>query len=218
KTLAFATEFSAIFGGNVTSDPSLPRSRMLPRKEHHTIDVVIREAIEAKSTDLIIIGERLKEPYSLTLVHLPSGPTASFRLSSIVTSKQLGKNCGSATNHPPELNMANFDTMLGLTVGRFLTNLFPFKPQFEGRQIVTFHNQRDFIFFRRHRYIFQGVTGGEKTKSTTSSAPSVRMQELGPRFTLKLMAIQKGTFDLTNGEYIWVRANSKMNTRKQFYC
>ena len=190
---------------------------MLPRQGYHTIDVVIKEAIEAKATDLIVVGERLKEPYSLTLIHLPNGPTAYFRLSSVISSKELGKHCGSATSHPPELNMANFDTMLGLTVGRFLTALFPFKPQFEGRQIVTFHNQRDFIFFRRHRYIFQGVSGGEQS-AMASSSPSVRMQELGPRFTLKLMALQRGTFDRTNGEYIWIRSNAKMNTRKQFYC
>lgn len=29
--------------------------------------------------------------------------------------------------------------------------LVPQVPEFEGRQVVTFHNQRDFIFVRRHR-------------------------------------------------------------------
>lgn len=31
--------------------------------------------------------------------------------------------------------------------------LFPPLPEFEGRQVVTLHNQRDFLFFRRHRYV-----------------------------------------------------------------
>ena len=30
------------------------------------------------------------------------------------------------------------------------------------------------------------------------------MQELGPRFTLKLRSLQKGTFDSKFGEYIWI--------------
>lgn len=30
--------------------------------------------------------------------------------------------------------------------------LFPQDPEFKGRRVVTFHNQRDFIFFRHHRY------------------------------------------------------------------
>ncbi len=30
------------------------------------------------------------------------------------------------------------------------------------------------------------------------------LQELGPRFTLKLRSLQKGTFDSKYGEYEWV--------------
>jgi len=37
--------------------------------------------------------------------------------------------------------------------------LFPQKPEFKGRRVVTFHNQRDFIFFRHHRYVFEEKKG-----------------------------------------------------------
>ena len=84
----------------------------------------------------------------------------------------------------------NFTTRLGHSVARMLAALLPHDPQFKGRQVVTFHNQRDFIFFRRHRYIFED----EK---------KARLQELGPRFTLKLQWVQKGTFDTKFGEYEW---------------
>lgn len=57
--------------------------------------------------------------------------------------------------------------------------LFPPVPEFEGRQVATFHVQRDFIFFRRHRYAF---------KSTEKTA----LQEIGPRFTLKLRWMKRG--------------------------
>ena len=30
------------------------------------------------------------------------------------------------------------------------------------------------------------------------------MQELGPRFTLKLRSLQRGTFDSKHGEFIWI--------------
>lgn len=57
--------------------------------------------------------------------------------------------------------------------------LFPPQPQFRGRQVVTLHNQRDFLFFRRHRYAF-------------ASATSAKLQEIGPRFTLKMRWLRKG--------------------------
>jgi ribosome production factor 1 len=42
----------------------------------------------------------------------------------------------------------NFGTRLGRRVGRMLGSLFHQEPQFRGRRVATFHNQRDFIFFR----------------------------------------------------------------------
>lgn len=50
-----------------------------------------------------------------------------------------------------ELILNNFTTLLGNSVGRLFGSLFPPQPQFRGRQVVTLHNQRDFLFFRRHR-------------------------------------------------------------------
>ena len=75
--------------------------------------------------------------------------------------------------------MNGFVTRLGHTVGRLFQTLFPPMPEFQGRQVVTLHNQRDFLFFRRHRYAFRSV---EK----------VQLQEIGPRFTLKLRSLKKG--------------------------
>jgi ribosome production factor 1 len=31
-----------------------------------------------------------------------------------------------------------------------LAALFHFEPEFRGKRAVTFHNQRDYIFFRHH--------------------------------------------------------------------
>eukprot|EP00116_Pleurobrachia_bachei_P003228 sb/3463490/ len=111
-------------------------------------------------------------------------------LTSVVLKKQL-KRHGNATTHRPEVILNNFSTRLGHSIGRMMGSLFHYDPQFRGRNCVTFHNQRDFIFFRRHRYVFKNNV-------------KVGLQELGPRFTLKLRRVQKGTFDTTTGEYEWM--------------
>ena len=78
--------------------------------------------------------------------------------------------------------------------------------QFKGRQVVTFHNQRDFIFFRQHRYIF------------SEDGKSARLQELGPRFTLKLKWLLVGPFEPTTGEYEWIHKRHDMDSsRRRFH-
>lgn len=83
----------------------------------------------------------------MLLVHLPDGPTAHFRLSNLKLGRDI-KGHGRATAHKPELILNHFDTRLGHRVGRMFASLFPQDPQFRGRRVVTFHNQRDFIFVR----------------------------------------------------------------------
>ena len=63
--------------------------------------------------------------------------------------------------------------------------------QFRSRRVITLHNQRDFIFFRQHRYEF------EEVKKAKKGQPNVQciLQEVGPRFTLKLEYLQSGVFD-----------------------
>lgn len=119
----------------------------------------------------------------------------NFKLSNVKLSDEI-KNGGDFTKHKPEIIMNNFNTRLGLQIGRALTSIFPHDPQYEGRHVITFHNQRDYIFLRHHRYIFR-------------NASKVGLQELGPRFTLKLRSLQKGTFNTKFGEYEWVQKVSK---------
>lgn len=68
---------------------------------------------------------------------------------SFITIQRKGK---APTEHYPEVILNNFTTRLGHSIGRLFAALFPQDPQFVGRQVATFHNQRDFIFFRFHRY------------------------------------------------------------------
>ncbi|KAI0047126.1 Brix-domain-containing protein [Auriscalpium vulgare] len=129
-------------------------------------------------TNMIVVNENHKAPNAITMVHLPNGPTAYFKLTSIELTKNIFKHAR-ATPHNPELVLNNFVTRLGHTVGRMFQTFFPPLPEFQGRQVVTLHNQRDFLFFRRHRYAFR-------------STEKVALQEIGPRFTLKLRSLKKG--------------------------
>eukprot|EP00842_Homolaphlyctis_polyrhiza_P004711 jgi/Hompol1/5240/HPOL_004273-RA len=142
--------------------------------------------------------------HALTMIHLPHGPTFTFKLTSIKLNKQIRGHAKNKQLYKPELILNNFSTRLGHTVGRMFAALFPQVPEFKGRQVATFHNQRDFIFFRRHRYIFRN---GQRCD----------IQEMGPRFTLKLMSLQKGTFDTKFGEYEWVHKPELDTSRHKFH-
>uniref|UniRef100_A0A2P2LM53 Brix domain-containing family protein n=2 Tax=Rhizophora mucronata TaxID=61149 RepID=A0A2P2LM53_RHIMU len=178
-------------------------------------------------TSLIVVHTNRREPDALLIIGLPDGPTAHFKLSRLVLRKDI-KNHGNPTSHKPELVLNNFTTRLGHRIGRMIQSLFPQDPNFRGRRVVTFHNQRDFIFFRHHRYIFetkeskQIVAKGKKEKDgkaekATQEKVVARLQECGPRFTLKLISLQHRTFDTKGGEYEWVHKPEMDTSRRRFF-
>lgn len=156
-----------------------PDAQFAKREKHHQLKDVIEQSIKHEFTDLMIVNEDKKQPSksndnnnnnekkertgngcvithtlrlldAITLMHLPNGPSAYFKLSNFVSAKKLPGH-GAITAHNPEIILNNFNTRLGHTIGRMFQALYPHTPEFEGRQVVTFHNQRDFIFVRRHR-------------------------------------------------------------------
>uniref|UniRef100_A0A0M3IJ46 Brix domain-containing protein n=1 Tax=Ascaris lumbricoides TaxID=6252 RepID=A0A0M3IJ46_ASCLU len=168
----------------------IPNAEVFTRKGI-ALKKVVKQAKQNEYTDLIVVHEDRKMPNGIVLCHLPDGPTAFFKINSLKFTKDI-KRKGETTSHNPEVILNNFNTRLGHTVARMFACLFPFEPMFTGRRVVTFHNQRDYIFFRHHRYEFKRE--GEKAA----------LLELGPRFTLRLKWLQKGTFDTRCGEYEWV--------------
>lgn len=185
---------------------------------------IVEYARKKDFTSLIVVHTNRREPDALLLIGLPDGPTAHFKLSKLVLHKDI-KNHGNPTSHKPELVLNNFTTRLGHRIGRMIQSLFPQDPSFHGRRVVTFHNQRDFIFFRHHRYIFeskenkQSDSNGKKGKDEKIPQEKVvaRLQECGPRFTLKLTSLQHGTFDTKGGEYEWVHKPEMDTSRRRFF-
>ena len=132
----------------------------------YTVKEIQKHAEARGFTDVLVFNENKKFSHGarvngLLHVHLPEGPTCLYRLSSLVLTKKI-KNHGRATNHYPELILNNFSTRVGHRVGRMFASVFPQRPEFNGRRVVTFHNQRDFIFFRHHRYIFETRAGKKR--------------------------------------------------------
>lgn len=182
---------------------TIPNSYFYYRKKYNLKDIV-ELAKEKGFTDIIVVYERLRKPYRMTLVHLAEGPTVEFKITNVVYHEQI-EDAARATEHAPEVIFKNFNTKLGFRLSRIINGLFPSNPDLQGRQVATFHNQRDFIFFRFHRYIFN------------EEFNKVNLQEIGPRFCLRLLSIQKGTFDNQFAEYEWYYKNKMGVRRRKFY-
>jgi len=203
----------------------IPNSHYVKRGTYE-LKKIVEYAKNRDFTSLIVVHTNRREPDALLIIGLPDGPTAHFKLSKLVLRKDI-KNHGNPTSHKPELVLNNFTTRLGHRVGRMIQSLFPQDPNFRGRRVVTFHNQRDYIFFRHHRYIFETkeskVASKDKKAKTSESKRQpekqviCRLQECGPRFTLKLLTLQHGTFDTKSGEYEWVHKADMDTSRRRFF-
>ncbi|KAG9508890.1 Ribosome production factor 1, partial [Fragariocoptes setiger] len=192
RTIQLAREFKQI----------IPKAEFRFRNRS-SIKKIIRGCIERDYTDIILINENRREPNGMLLVHLPDGPTAKFRMSSVKLTNQLKHAVKSPPFNRPEVILNEFNTRLGHTIGRMFACLFPQLPKFQYRSVCTFHNQRDYIFFRYHRY------------DVDTSRGKVQLQECGPQFTLKLMLLQKGTFDPKYGEYEWMLKRHEMQKSRK---
>lgn len=158
-------------------------------------------------THVIVVNEDRKLINALTIIVLPAGPTFHFSLTNYVPPQRI-RGHGKPTSHTPELILNNFLTPLGRVTAGLFQSMFPRQPEFNGRQVVTLHNQRDYVFFRRHRYVFRdkrdsekpvgygledgGKDGGNGSKGDESIPIKVGLQELGPQFTLKLRRVERG--------------------------
>ena len=181
----------------------LPNSYFYYRKKFD-LGTIMKSAIEKEFTDIIVVTERLRKPYKLLLIHLPNGPSMEFKILDVMYQDEM-QGHGVSVGYNPELMFRNFKTTLGVRVQRALNALFPKDEELKGRELITFQNQRDFIFFRYYRYIF------------TNNFTDVNLQEIGPRFTMRLLYVQKGLFDPEKGDYEWMYKDKMGVKRRKFY-
>ncbi|EWC47717.1 hypothetical protein DRE_02917 [Drechslerella stenobrocha 248] len=207
----------------------LPNTTYVPRGNRFTIPQIASFATNRSHTHLIVALEDSKRLHGLIVVLLPAGPTFHFSLTNYADGKAI-QGRGVNTNHLPELILNNFTSPIGRLAASLFQSLYPPQPQFVGRQVVTLHNQRDYIFFRMHRYIFRAIdsesrgsrgdrtTGAEQVgvggqRAGEDLGVRVGLQELGPQFTLKLRRVERGVCE--GVEWEWKGRMEK--NRKMFH-
>lgn len=169
-----------------------PNSTYIRRTAHaHAHKYSVREIAQfaaARDYTAVVVlmqAQHEKKPDGLDIVHLPHGPHFHFSVTNWVEGKKLPRHAND-TGHYPELILNNFKTPLGILTAHLFKGLFPAAPELEGRQVLTLHNQRDYIFVRRHRYVFRDKRETEKPILGNDGKPikgvediKVGMQEIG---------------------------------------
>lgn len=203
-----------------------PNSKYVRRSSHRyghkfSLREIATFATQHEYTCVMVLEEDLKRPKGLTVVHLPAGPTFHFSISNWYDAKSIPGH-GRSTGHVPELILNNFTTPLGLLTAHLFRSLYPANPDLRGRQVVTLHNQRDFIFLRRHRYVFREKRGTERSVvgndgKEIKGTEDIRtgLQELGPRLTLKLRRVDKGIQRASGQEWEWKGKTDRVRTKFQ---
>lgn len=205
--------------------PSAYISQVIPNiklaaRWHLPLKKIIPKAISHGFTALMVINEDQKRANTVVISYLPHGPTVTFRLSNVRLRREMRGRRRNKDIEPdvlPHLITTRFTTRLGRRTERLIGALFPNEsratPEVHSRTVV-FHNQRDFIFFRHFRYQHR-VTGSDDPHEPGKER--IAMNEVGPRFTLKLRSIQLGTFDTQYGDYEWVRKRSEVGRSRRTF-
>ncbi|KAF2858052.1 Brix-domain-containing protein [Piedraia hortae CBS 480.64] len=211
---------TTIFPGSIYI-PRSPRGQRFKYK--YSIHEISAFATRREFTHVIVLNQemRAKVPSGIDIVALPKGPMFHFSMTNWIEGRRIPGH-GNPTNHYPELILNGFRTELGILTSQMLKGLFPERPELQGRQVVTFHCQRDFVFFRRHRYVFRERTGTEHGVKSVDENGKVKeekfragLQELGPRFTLKLRRVDKEIGHGSGQEWQWRGKDDKVRTRFQ---
>uniref|UniRef100_A0A0A9XK39 U3 small nucleolar ribonucleoprotein imp4 n=1 Tax=Lygus hesperus TaxID=30085 RepID=A0A0A9XK39_LYGHE len=87
---------------------------------HQLMDAARKENF----SDVIVLQESQGVPDSLTISHLPLGPTVIFTIHNLVTRHDI-ENVGTMSEQYPHLIFDNFTTKLGNRVKNVLRYLFP---------------------------------------------------------------------------------------------
>jgi U3 small nucleolar ribonucleoprotein protein IMP4 len=154
-------------------------------------------------SDVIVLQEAQGVPDSLTISHLPLGPTVIFTLHNLVTRHDI-EDVGTMSEQYPHLIFENFTTPLGQRIRDVLKYLFPV-PKPEATRVLTFDNSNDFISFRHHTF---------KEKKSGGVTEAVTLTEVGPRFEMTPYRVVLGTLEMEDAETEWV-LKPYMNTAKK---
>ncbi|KAK5989042.1 Ribosome production factor 1 [Cladobotryum mycophilum] len=162
-----------------------PNSHYIPRSSHrygykYSLREICKFSANKEYTAVILLKEDLKKPTGLSIVHLPAGPTFHFSISNWIEGRKLPGH-GNPTNHYPELLLNNFKTPLGLLTAKLFMTMFPLVPSsWADKSLLCITSTEKSVV----------SADGKELKGVESIRAG--LQELGPRFTLKLRRVDKG--------------------------
>lgn len=188
KLLEFAKEIRLVV-------PNAVRLNRGNLSVHQLMDAARRESY----SDVIVLQETRGVPDSMTVSHLPLGPTVVFTIHNLVTRHDID-GVGTMSEQYPHLVFENFTTKLGLRIRDVLRYLFPV-PKEDATRVITFDNGNDFISFRHHTF-------------KVERQRKVELTEVGPRFELTPYRVTLGTLEMADAETEWV-LQPYMNTAKK---
>ncbi|ANZ74263.1 BA75_01506T0 [Komagataella pastoris] len=138
--------------------------------------------------DLVVLHEHRGVPTTLTISHLPHGPTAIFTLHNVVLRHDINDTSNQSEAYP-HLIFENFSSKLGKRVETVLKHLFPPGVKKDSPRVISFINKDDFISVRQHVYV--------RTRD------GVELSEVGPRFEMRLFELRLGTLDNKDADTEW---------------
>mmetsp|Transcript_30350 Transcript_30350/g.59291 ORF Transcript_30350/g.59291 Transcript_30350/m.59291 type:complete len:195 (+) Transcript_30350:2091-2675(+) len=164
----------------------MPHSIFFKKKINKLRDIISYLKMH-KYTNFLFIKEEKKGSIFIWQIQIQIKITVIYKIIYFIPKKNILNNC-SRSCHSPEIIFKNFKGNLGKSLCFLLKSLFSDYPNFKGRQTFSFFFRRNLIFFRFHRYIF------------SSSSNDVKLQEIGPRFTLHFYKIFKNIPKIFFGE------------------
>lgn len=130
-----------------------------------------------KLETLFFLKQRGENSVTLWQINLKRKFSIAFKVISFLPKENLPTQ-KSMQNYFPEIIMKKFRGNTGKFLSSIFRNLFSSKPDLKGRQVLCFFFEKNYILVRFFRYIFSG------------SRKDVKLQEIGPRFSLGLLKIQ----------------------------
>ncbi|GMM27707.1 snoRNA-binding rRNA-processing protein [Martiniozyma asiatica (nom. inval.)] len=169
---------------------------------NYIMSTLVETCKKSGITDILVVHEHRGVPTSITISHLPHGPTFTFSLHNVVLRHDL-INGGNQSEVYPHLIFNGFSTELGNRCINGLKHLFPPGVKSESPRVISFINKDDFISVRQHLY--------------AKDKDGVELSEMGPRFELRLFEVRLGTLDDKDADVEWMlRRFVRTGNRKNY--
>ncbi|EOA27718.1 hypothetical protein CARUB_v10023871mg [Capsella rubella] len=177
-----------------------PNSKYMNRRRNSELGQVIKFAKKKGFTSLILAHTNNLGNDEIRIINLLNGASASFIFIELVPRIDIPNCAKPPSRRYPRLHVRGFDSPASVGTARMIQSLFPKVPHSRRpsrlRSIAWLEQQRNHVFFRHHRLCSEEVIGGER------SSVSTQPQECGPRFTLKLMGVDRVSLDTGNMKLI----------------